>query len=235
MAEKALPLSVLSTIRDWVLSLIPSSLSDLSDDATHRTVTDAQITAWNAASGGLTIDDYLDADSSNPVQNSALYSEFASFAYWAKPKICLARGTATSATSGTSVTQIQLTSKFLDTSADNPFYSIASGGIKVLVDGYYRISGSAYITPASGTTTLGTYIRTGTAFSSATEINGVLQYMGATGARAVQVIPRVVHLNENEIIFLASRCRGTAGTVDASHATTFLQVEYIPYDEYNWS
>ena len=137
----------------------------------------------------------------------------------------LARGTATSATSGTSVTQITLNTKIIDTSDNN--FSFSSGGVKVAKAGLYRVSGSAYITPNSSTTTLGTYIKIGSSFANGTEVNSQLQGMATTGARAIQCIPRLVNITAGQIVFLASRCRGTAGTVDASHETTFLQIERV--------
>ena len=192
-------------------------------------ITDSDITRWDAASGGLTIDDYLDADSTNPVQNMAIYTAIQVLSTLLETNACVARGTNTSQTSGTSVTQVTLNKKEIDTNGN---FTISSGGVQVNKTGYYKVSGSVYITPASGTTTMGCYIKAGSSFSAGTEVNGVLQYMGATGARAVQCIPKIIHLTAGQKVFLASRCRGTAGTHDASHESTFLQVEYLPFEEW---
>ena len=140
------------------------------------------------------------------------------------PPVSVASGSGT-ATSGTSVTQVTLTAFGINSSSD--VYSLSSGGIKVAKSGLYRVSGSVYITPASGTTMLGCYIKVGSSFSAGSEVAGTLAYMGATGARAIQCAPKIVNLTAGQIIFLASRCRGAAGTHDAGHSSTYLQVEAL--------
>lgn len=138
--------------------------------------------------------------------------------------VSVASGSGT-ATSGTSVTQVALTAFGINSSAD--VYSLSSGGIKVAKSGLYRVSGSVYITPASGTTMLGCYIKVGSSFSAGSEVAGTLAYMGTTGARAIQCAPKIVNLTAGQIVFLASRCRGAAGTHDAGHSSTYLQVEAL--------
>ena len=140
------------------------------------------------------------------------------------PPVSVASGSGT-ATSGTSVTQVTLTAFGINSSSD--VYSLSSGGIKVAKSGLYRISGSVYITPASGTTMLGCYIKVGSSFSAGSEVAGTLAYMGTTGARAIQCAPKIVNLTAGQIVFLASRCRGAAGTHDAGHSSTYLQVEAL--------
>lgn len=138
--------------------------------------------------------------------------------------VSVASGSGT-ATSGTSVTQVTLTAFGINSSAD--VYSLSSGGIKVAKPGLYKVSGSVYITPASGTTMLGCYIKVGSSFSAGSEVAGTLAYMGTTGARAIQCAPKIVNLTAGQIVFLASRCRGAAGTHDAGHSSTYLQVEAL--------
>ena len=138
--------------------------------------------------------------------------------------VSVASGSGT-ATSGTSVTQVTLTAFGINTSSD--VYSLSSGGIKVAKSGLYRVSGSVYITPASDTTMLGCYIKVGSSFSAGSEVAGTLSYMGTTGARAIQCAPKIVNLTAGQIVFLASRCRGAAGTHDAGHSSTYLQVEAL--------
>lgn len=138
--------------------------------------------------------------------------------------VSVASGSGT-ATSGTNVTQVTLTAFGINSSAD--VYSLSSGGVKVAKAGLYRVSGSVYITPASGTTMLGCYLKVGSSFSAGSEVAGTLAYMGTTGARAIQCAPKIVNLTAGQIVFLASRCRGAAGTHDASHASTYLQVEAL--------
>lgn len=141
------------------------------------------------------------------------------------PTVCKVRGSNASTTSGTSVTQVTLNDMRINTDSTN--YSISSGGIKVAKAGLYEVSASAYITPNSATTTLGTYIKKGSAFSSAEEQIGCLQGLATTGARAIPTGPVFMNLASNDIVFLGTRCRGTAGTCDASHMSTFLQLMRI--------
>lgn len=67
---------------------IPDALADLTSDSTHRTVTDAEKTAWNAKSNFSgsyndltnkptipTVDSELSTSSTNPVQNKAITTE----------------------------------------------------------------------------------------------------------------------------------------------------------------
>ena len=140
------------------------------------------------------------------------------------PPVSVASGSGT-ATSGTSVTQVTLTAFGINSSADT--YSLSSGGIKVAKSGLYRVSGSVYITPAKSTTMLGCYIKVGSSFSAGSEVAGTISYMGTTGARAIQCASKIVNLTAGQIIFLASRCRGAAGTHDAGHSSTYLQVEAL--------
>lgn len=140
------------------------------------------------------------------------------------PPVSVASGSGT-ATSGTSVTQVTLTAFGINTSSD--VYSLSSGGIKVAKAGLYRVSGSVYITPNSSTTMLGCYIKVGSSFSAGSEVAGTLSYMGTTGARAIQCAPKIVNLTAGQIVFLASRCRGAAGTHAAGHSSTYLQVEAL--------
>lgn len=53
---------------------IPGNLSQLSDDATHRTVTDAEKTAWGNKQNALTFDDVPTANSNNPVKSGGVFN-----------------------------------------------------------------------------------------------------------------------------------------------------------------
>lgn len=56
---------------------IPSSLSDLSDDATHRVVTDTEKSTWSGKQDSLTFDTVPTENSTNPVTSGGLYSTIA--------------------------------------------------------------------------------------------------------------------------------------------------------------
>ena len=53
---------------------IPSSLSQLSEDSTHRTVTDAEKTSWGNKQNALTFDDVPTANSNNPVKSGGVFN-----------------------------------------------------------------------------------------------------------------------------------------------------------------
>ena len=53
---------------------IPENLSDLNSDATHRTVSDTQISGWDAKQNALTFDNTPTQGSMNPVYSGGVYS-----------------------------------------------------------------------------------------------------------------------------------------------------------------
>jgi len=53
---------------------VPTTLSDLSDDSTHRVVTDVQISSWNGKQSELTFDSTPVESSLNPVTSGGLYT-----------------------------------------------------------------------------------------------------------------------------------------------------------------
>lgn len=53
---------------------MPSALADLSDDATHRLVTDTEKTTWSSKQDGLTFDDVPTQSSNNPVKSGGIYT-----------------------------------------------------------------------------------------------------------------------------------------------------------------
>lgn len=74
--------TVTFSVADLVSGLVQTSdlaaiatsgnLSDATEDATHRTVTDTEKATWNAKQDALTIDTALSTTSTNPVQNAAI-------------------------------------------------------------------------------------------------------------------------------------------------------------------
>lgn len=178
---------------------------------------------FTKSGGSATIDTELDATSTNAVQNKVIKEAIDTKED--KVTVCKARGTNASLSAGTSVTQVTLADVRINTDTSN--YSISSGGIKVAKSGLYEVSGSTTITPNSATTTLGTYIKKGTAWSSAEEQIGCLQGLGETGQRSIPTGPVLMNIDANQIIFLGTRCRGTAGTCDTTNMSTFLQVKRI--------
>lgn len=53
-------------------SAIPTALSQLTDDSTHRVVTDTEKTAWNGKQDALTFDNVPTQNSNNPVKSGGI-------------------------------------------------------------------------------------------------------------------------------------------------------------------
>lgn len=56
---------------------IPDELADLTDDSTHRLVTDTEKSTWNAKQSALTFDDVPTDGSNNPVKSNGIYDALA--------------------------------------------------------------------------------------------------------------------------------------------------------------
>ena len=54
---------------------IPTRLAGLSEDSTHRVVTDTEKSAWNGKQGALTFDDVPTQNSNNPVKSGGVFSK----------------------------------------------------------------------------------------------------------------------------------------------------------------
>lgn len=64
-------------IPDYVagrIPTVPTQLSQLSGDSTHRVVTDTQISTWNSKQAALTFDNTPTANSNNPVKSGGVYA-----------------------------------------------------------------------------------------------------------------------------------------------------------------
>lgn len=121
------------------------------------------------------------------------------------------------------ITQVPLTTM---TGAVQTNLSISSGGVKCSKAGYVRISGSAYVSPASWEScNHGVYIKKGTAWSSSTEVSGGWFYTAGYGG-AVSVAPKIIYVSAGTIFWLAARC-SVAGTCDRDNTGTYLTVEYV--------
>ena len=60
-----------------VYQSIPQELADLTDDATHRLVTDTEKSTWNGKQNALTFDNVPTKLSANPVKSGGVYSALA--------------------------------------------------------------------------------------------------------------------------------------------------------------
>lgn len=126
--------------------------------------------------------------------------------------------------SGT-ITQIPLDTSIFANTSD---FILENNGIKVLKAGTYKITGAVYISPGSSATGYGAYIRKGTgAFSDATEIMSCLYAKPTDRGHNGAIIcgPKYVSLNANDIVYLAARSTGAAGTCSPSHDMTYLLIE----------
>lgn len=63
-----------SVVTDDIANVsVPTKLEDLSDDSTHRVVTDSQISNWNSKQSALTFDNTPTDGSNNPVKSDGIY------------------------------------------------------------------------------------------------------------------------------------------------------------------
>lgn len=111
-------------------------------------------------------------------------------------------------------------------------FEISDGGIKVLHDGVYKVSGSAYLTggASSGVNRKDVFIRVGTDFDTATEVASATDNVGTSDIQrhgSVGNTPKLIEASANDIIYLACRLRGGTGSYYAGNAGTFLLVERI--------
>lgn len=101
--------------------------------------------------------------------------------------------------------------------------------IRIIGEGLYRITASAYIRPAADAM-LGAYIMIGTDstnFSDAVEGASSLSYATTTGG-AVNITQTIdVPRNSTVYVYLCARTFGTTGTAFNSNQATFLEVEQI--------
>lgn len=68
-----------SSAKDYIKNkpTIPDELADLTDDSTHRLVTDAEKSTWNGKQSALTFDDVPTDGSNNPVKSNGIYDALA--------------------------------------------------------------------------------------------------------------------------------------------------------------
>ena len=143
------------------------------------------------------------------------------------PMFCQAQGSA-SASIGTSVTQIPLTTAQHSSTrlGGPPYVDASSGGVVIQAAGLYRISAGIYYS-AGGTAYNGVYVRkgaNGAAFASATE---VMSFIGNAGAVPIFGGTQLVRCDAGDILYLAGRCGGQAGTASGTNKATFLLVEFM--------
>ena len=140
-----------------------------------------------------------------------------------------ARGSGDKSLTAGTITQITLVTTGAQSSGSG--LSIASGGIKIATAGKYRITAAAYVTnTASGSSGLGTYVKKAAssgAFSSASEILSAVDHYSGGNAGAACAGPKIVSCAANDIVYLAARSIGAAGTCDCDNAMTYLLVERL--------
>ena len=66
--------TVITPVNKVVEITVPTMLSDLSDDATHRFVTDTEKATWSGKQNALTFDSAPTENSTNPVTSGGLYT-----------------------------------------------------------------------------------------------------------------------------------------------------------------
>ena len=126
-----------------------------------------------------------------------------------------------STTAGT-ITPITLVTT--DAVSNGSGFSISNGGIKVANAGKYRVTASIYIL-GSNATFKGIYVKKNNNSTGGTgELMGLHYPYTASG---VQVGPKVVSLEANDVLYLCGRMGGVAGTIYTNNTQTYLLVERI--------
>lgn len=139
-----------------------------------------------------------------------------------------ARGSGSKSLTAGIITQVTLATTGALSSGSG--LAIASGGIKVTTAGRYRITASAYVqNTATASNGRGVYVMRATssgAYSAATEVMSAMDIAGAS-AGAVVCGPKILALSANDVLYLAARSTGAAGTCDQSNFGTYLLVERL--------
>lgn len=108
--------------------------------------------------------------------------------------------------------------------------TVTEGGIKITTAGRYRITASAYVqNTATGSTGRGVYVMRATsseAFSAATEVLSAMDNF-TQSAGGICAGPKILALSANDIIYLAARSTGAAGTCDQDNVSTYLLIERL--------
>lgn len=120
------------------------------------------------------------------------------------------------------------------TAVESDFYEIVNGGVKVTQGGIYKVCGAVYMSGSldGGATSKDAYIRKGTTtFDDATEISGASDniYTGdQMGSPSnVNIAPKIVYANANDIFFLGCRIRHGGGTFNPTVNGTYLLIERV--------
>lgn len=129
-----------------------------------------------------------------------------------------------SMTSGT-MTQIPINTAVYNSGV----FTVENDGITVPATGWYKLSASVYLRANSNSTTVGCYVREGTAFSTATEIasGNTISYNSANQYMTATIAETLVQLTAGNSVYLAARVSGAAGAYWSNNKATFLQLEYI--------
>lgn len=144
--------------------------------------------------------------------------------------LCQASGAANTPVAMTDdvFTQIPLT---VSTFSLGEGISVDDNGVKVEMDGIYRVSASLYmgVSSNSGITEKQVFIYQGTDYANASEIvsgtdvaSGSLRGTGAFGTT-----PMIVTASKNDHFYLVGRSRGGSGNYYAGNPSTFLLVEKV--------
>lgn len=103
---------------------IPDKLSDLTDDTTHRTVTDTEKNTWNGKQNALTFDNAPTSNSDNPVKSGGVYTALSG------KQNNLSEAQMAAANSGIDSTKVAQ----IETNKNNILSSLDANGAKNLLD-----------------------------------------------------------------------------------------------------
>ena len=147
--------------------------------------------------------------------------------------ICQASGSSNTATalSSGAMKQVILEESNSITVGDGMEVS-SDGGIKVLHDGIYKVSGSAFINATSGGhgTSKDVFVSKGSSYSSSTEVLAVSDDIYTTGQAqqgAVSLPTKLIRASAGDIFYLYVRVRSGTGNVYFGNESTFLLLERV--------
>ena len=133
------------------------------------------------------------------------------------------------------MTQVPLTGTgAIRTAVEDDFFEMVNGGIKITQSGVYKVCGGVYMSGSldGGATSKDAYIRKGTTtFDEATEISGssdniyTEDQMGSPSN--VNIAPKLVYANANDIFFLGCRIRHGGGSFNPTVNGTYMLIERV--------
>lgn len=206
---------------------IPTALADLSDDSTHRTVTDTEKSAWDGKQNQL-----ISGTNIKTINNMSILGsgniDIEGGGGGGNASACCVNGTA-STLSSSAGTQTKIALNNIIAKTEDESFTISNGALVCNRAGLVKISACVYEHCSSGTNNrMGTYIRKNWVSTSSlgTELASTYMYVYSTNSGAVPIAPKIIQVAAGDKLTLHGRC-SVAGVIEPSNAATYLTAEYI--------